>query len=216
MADRPPNSWPLSDLVLRVGELTLRPLTELDLDGLGASIPEDLEMNPHIPRPFALGEPASRAVVLRQGYWSAMGSWHPDRWDLPFAVRLRQQVIGVQSLEAEDFAVLRTVETASWLLTDHRGKGLGKLARTAVLALAFEGLDAEVALTEAWADNEASLGVSRSLGYQPNGSGRHRRGSIASEMPRLRLDRDGWFAQARPRVVVQGLAACVPWFVAAP
>ena len=47
--------------------------------------------------------------------------------------------------------------------------------RTAVLALAFEGLDAEIALTEAWSDNEASLGVSRSLGYLPNGSVRHRR-----------------------------------------
>ena len=48
--------------------------------------------------------------------------------------------------------------------------------RGAVLALAFDGLGAESATTEAFVDNPASAGVSRALGYRPNGTG-----SIAPE-----------------------------------
>ena len=39
--------------------------------------------------------------------------------------------------------------------------------RRAVLALAFGPLGAEAAITSAWPDNGASLGVSQSLGYLP-------------------------------------------------
>lgn len=38
-----------------------------------------------------------------------------------------------------------------------------------VLALAFGRLEAQCAITSAWRDNDASPGVSRALGYQPNG-----------------------------------------------
>lgn len=214
MSDEAPTFWPLSALELRVADMSLRPMVESDLDTVGALLPEDLEMNPATPRPFRLPEAASRAVALRQEYWAAMGSWSPDAWRLPFVVTVHDHIIGVQTLEADDFAVLRTVDTASWLLAEHRGRGLGKLARTAVLALAFEGLHAEVALTAAWADNAASLGVSRSLGYQPNGSIRHRRGSAGDEMPRLRLDRASWLGASRPSVHVDGLAPCLPWLLA--
>ncbi len=214
MLEEAPTFWPLSALRLRVADMSLRPLVESDLDALGALLPADVEMNPATPRPFRLAEAASRAVALRQEYWVAMGAWSPDAWRLPFVVTVHDQIVGVQTLEADDFAVLRTVETASWLFTEHRGEGLGTLARTAVLALAFDGLHAEVALTEAWADNAASLGVSRSIGYRPNGSVRHRRGSVADEMHRLRLERESWLGAARPSVHIDGLAPCLPWLLA--
>ena len=51
-----------------------------------------------------------------------------------------------------------------------RGTGLGKAMRRAVLSLAFDHLGARAAITSAWHDNHASLGVSRSLGYRPTAS----------------------------------------------
>lgn len=214
MSDQGSTYWPLDRLVLQVAELTLRPLRETDLDTVGDVLPADLELNPATPQPFGVGERAARAVAMRQEYWRELGSWTPDRWELGFGVFLGDEMIGGQTLEGRDFALLRTVETASWLRVEHRGRGRGKLARLAVLSLAFDGLGAETALSEAWSDNGASLGVSRSLGYQPNGSVRHRRGDVASEMPRLRLDREGWRAVVRPRVEIEGLEACLPWFIA--
>ena len=205
--------WPLTALTLSVADVTLRPVVEADLDLLGGLLPPDLEMNPATPRPFGLDVRQQRAVALRQEYWRDLGSWSPQAWELSFAVRRGDEILGMQSLEGTDFAVLRTVETASWLRVEHRGRGVGKLARLAVLSLAFDGLGAESALSEAWSDNGASLGVSRSLGYQPNGSVRHRRGTEAAEMPRLRLDRDGWRVVARPPVRIEGLQPCLPWFL---
>src|SRR6478752_1033139 len=132
--------WPLDGLVLRVGAMTLRPVIEADLDGLGDLLPPDLELNPATPRPFGAAEPVARGVAIRQEHWLRLGRWTPDSWTLDFLVLLDDQVIGIQELEAADFRVLRTVETASWLLPKVRGQGHGKQMRAAVLALAFEGL----------------------------------------------------------------------------
>src|SRR6478735_618841 len=214
MPAKPSPYWPLDGLRLSVGDLMLRPVTEADLDHLGDLLPADLEMNPATPRPFGAAEQVARGVAVRQEHWLRLGRWTPDSWTLDLLVHEHDRVIGVQELEAADFRVLRTVETASFLVPDARGQGLGKLMRTAVLALAFEGLDAEVALTEAWSDNAASLGVSRSLGYLPNGSVRHLRDGRAAEMPRYRMDRSEWRAVPRPEVEISGLAECLPWFVA--
>lgn len=210
----PPPYWPLTGLRLTAGELTLAPVAEHELDEVGDLLPPDLEMNPHIPRPFSVPDRVARGVALRQEHWRSLGSWTPDSWNLGLLVRYAGRPIGMQSLEAEDFALLRTVETASWLAPPFRGRGLGKMSRVAALTLAFEGLRAEVALTEAWSDNEASLGVSRSLGYLPNGSVRHRRTDVSAEMPRLRMDVSGWRAVPRPHVHIEGLAGCLGWFVA--
>lgn len=51
-----------------------------------------------------------------------------------------------------------------------RHRGLGTEMRSAILHLAFDGLDAREASSEAFADNEASNAVSRSLGYEPTGT----------------------------------------------
>lgn len=97
----------------------------------------------------------------------------------------------------------------SWLAAAWRGRGVGKAVRLAALALAFDALDAEVAETEAWHDNAASLGVSRSLGYVDNGIGRHARGTTADDMPRLWMTRDVWVARHQHHGVrVEGVAAC--------
>ena len=62
-------------------------------------------------------------------------------------------MVGVQGLVARDFAVMRAVATGSWLGAEFQRRGIGKEMRGAVLALAFDGLGAQIAETEAFVDN---------------------------------------------------------------
>jgi RimJ/RimL family protein N-acetyltransferase len=111
--------------------------------------------------------------------------------------------------EGTGFVRLRMVETSSWLATGWRGRGVGKAMRLAVLALAFDGLGAQVAETSAWPDNAASLGVSRSLGYADNGVVRHHDRGRVDDMPRMRLTREVWVAHYHPHGVrITGLDGC--------
>jgi RimJ/RimL family protein N-acetyltransferase len=105
--------------------------------------------------------------------------------------------------------VRRTVETASWLATAWQGRGVGKAMRLAVLALAFDGLGALAAETEAWHFNAASLGVSRSVGYADNGVTLHTHGDRVAEMVRMRMTRDAWTARHTGHgVTIDGLEGC--------
>ena len=164
-----------------------------------------MELDPEAPRAGLGDGRAGRAAVVAQGVWRSWADWTPDRWVLPFVVRLAGELVGTQTLEATDFAELRTVDTASWLVPAVRGRGIGRRMREAVLALAFHELAAEYAITSAWADNAASLAVSRSLGYQLNGVQRHLRPEVPGgpgDMVHLRLARHDWRApvnRRRPR-----------------
>jgi RimJ/RimL family protein N-acetyltransferase len=201
--------WPIFDLRLTVGELELRPLTEADLVPLSDLRPPDVEIDPRLPDLGGGDERLRAGAALHQSYWSSFGSWRTDNWRLGFVALVAGVYAGGQEIEAAQFAVRRTVETASWLSTAWRGRGIGKAMRLTVLALAFDGLGAEVAETEAWHDNAASLGVSRSLGYVDNGVGRHVRGDRADDMPRMRLTRATWLARhAQHGVRVDGLDGC--------
>jgi RimJ/RimL family protein N-acetyltransferase len=201
--------WPVFDLRLRVGQVTLRPLTEADLVPLAEMRPADAETDPRLPN-FGVADPRVVAgIATCQSYWSSLGSWRPEAWRLGFTVRVGEALAGVQELEANEFAALRTVETSSWLVSDWRGRGIGKAMRLAVLALAFEGLGAEIAETSAWPDNTASLGVSRALGYADNGMVRHHDRGRAGDLVRMRLTRQAWRARYVDHGVrVTGLDGC--------
>jgi RimJ/RimL family protein N-acetyltransferase len=113
---------------------------------------------------------------------------------------------------AHQFATFQAVDTGSWLGRGQHGRGLGKEMRGAVLALAFDGLGAEVATTEAFLDNPASAGVSRSLGYVPNGTGSIAPEGVSRPTERFRLTRTIWAARPRPPVAIVGLEACREMF----
>jgi len=87
-----------------------------------------------------------------------------------------------------------------------------------VLALAFDGLGAEFALSDAFTDNAASLGVSRRLGYADDGMTRHAIRGRPAEQRRLRLDRESWRATREAlrtslgEVTSEGLEPCLPLF----
>ncbi len=147
-----------------------------------------------------------------------MGTWSPDGWEVFFVVRRGADVLGLQGLEGPDYRSLRTVDTSSWLATDARGTGVGTAMRRAVLALAFDHLGAQAAITSAWHDNHASLGVSRALGYRPNGESLMAREGTGGTggtdtLVHQRLTRAGWLASGgAPDVVVEGLDAALPLF----
>ncbi|HEY3953521.1 MAG TPA: GNAT family protein [Streptosporangiaceae bacterium] len=205
--------WPLFGLSLATRELTLRPMTEADLTPLADLLPADVELDPAATR-FPMGEePISRGTVLHQGYWRSYGSWRADAWRLTFTARAGERILGLQELEGNDFPTLRTVDSASWLAREARGRGYGKQMRAAVLALAFGPLGAELAITSAWHDNHASLGVSRALGYLPNGESRLARGDRADVLLHMRLPRADWLASGLgDGVRITGFEPCRPLF----
>jgi hypothetical protein len=84
--------------------------------------------------------------------------------------------------------------------------------------LAFGHLGADAALTEVFQDNHSSQGVSRKLGYEPDGISRDARGGEAVVSDRLRLTRQKWQSQPQASARVAGFADCrstVSWPAAA-
>ena len=190
-------AWPLHDLRLTTPDLELRGLTEAWALRLAQVVPADLEADPRLAH-------ASPAADVLQAYWRNAGLWQPSSWVLQLVVLHDGEPIGLQGLEADDLPGRGVVDTHSWLVASARGKGFGKQMRAAVLELAFRHLGARWAITEAWTDNAASLGVSRSLGYVDNGVDVHDGGR---EMQRLRLDGSTW--RSPWPVAVEGLGPCL-------
>jgi RimJ/RimL family protein N-acetyltransferase len=186
----------MDDLVLRTPDLVLHGMTEQWAHRLADVVPDDLEHDP------ALAHLSAGADVL-QAYWRNKGHWLATDWVAELVVLHDGEPIGLQALEGKDFSNRRTVDTHSWLVPSARGRGLGKQMRAAVLSLAFEHLDATCAITEAWTDNAASLGVSRSLGYVESGVESHPDGRVMQHLTLSRW-RSPW------PVEVVGLEPCRP------
>ena len=206
--------WPLYDLLLRTARLELKLPNEEQIGALcdvaAAGIHPPGEM------PFGVAwttkpRPAFEREFI-QWHLKQRADWTPDGWSLELAVFLNGQPIGSQALAARQFATFHAVNTGSWLGTGYQGRGFGAEMRGAVLALAFDGLGAELATTEAFLDNLASSGVSRSLGYAPNGLGSIAPEGVARETERFRMARLDWTGRSRPAVVIEGLDTCREMF----
>jgi RimJ/RimL family protein N-acetyltransferase len=203
--------WPFVDLRIASGRVLLRGVTDADLPALLAALPEDLEMDPRL-EPFpALSPDQDRRRQLMAEIWKHRGTWSPHSWCLDLAVEVEGRVVGVQALEGDHFPLLRTVDSFSWLGTDVRGRGLATEMRCGVLALAFDHLGAEVAVSSAVPDNAPSLAVSYRLGYVDNGLSRINTPSGPRELQHVRLTSEVWRASERTADVT-GLEACLPWF----
>jgi RimJ/RimL family protein N-acetyltransferase len=206
--------WPLFGLRLSTPRLELRVPDLADL----AQLAETAVAGVHDPgsQPFLVpwtdGSPEEVARGTLQFHWRMLGQWSPSQWSLNFVTVLDGQVIGTQSIDARNFATLREVGTGSWLGRAQHGNGFGTEMRAAVLELAFAGLDAQSATSEAFADNAASYAVSRKLGYTDDGIARHVVRGQAVTGRRLRLDRPGWAAARSVPVRIEGLAPCLPMF----
>ena len=207
--------WPLLGLRIVVSDVELTAVddrTALDLGRLAAS---GIHGN-RLPftTPWSRG---SGTEVARHVYTHHSGlrqAFRPGAWSLEFAARLDHTLIGVQAIEAEDFATARSAESYSWLGLEWQGRGIGTLLRIGILTLAFDGLGATVVNTQAWADNTASNAVTRKLGYTSNGEVVQDREGTATVLKRWRLDRAAWEqrpAELRPHVQLDGLEPVRAW-----
>jgi RimJ/RimL family protein N-acetyltransferase len=142
--------------------------------------------------------------------WAGRGKVSDDFWRLYFVVVVEGEPVGMQDLIGVDFPAFGTVSTFSWLSPEVRGRGVGKQMRQAVLHLAFAGLAARAAESEAFIDNHASNRVSVALGYEPNGTAWATRRGEAAEMNRWRLTREQWIKGKREDVDLVGVAECLP------
>jgi len=206
--------WPLYGLVIRTPRLELRlPVGEelaqlAHLAGTGVHAPD---VRPFL-TPWTDGSHEDRARSVLQGHWSQLAGWSVAAWQLGLGVFRDGDPLGTVGLRARDFPVIRQVTTWAWLGIEHQGKGYGTEARIGLLALAFDHLGADAALSEVFQDNHASQGVSRRLGYEHDGISVDARDGEALVSDRLRLTRAAWTRQERPAVSVDGMAACRAMF----
>jgi RimJ/RimL family protein N-acetyltransferase len=206
--------WPLFALRIRSERLVLRLPTDDDLVDLIALARAGIHPPDEMPFGIAWSTVASPAFErsFLQHHWGMRAGWSTESWQLNLMIELDGEPIGTQSIHADRFSVMRTVDTGSWLGMAHQGRGFGREMREAVLALAFEGLGAHVATTEAFLDNAASAGVSRSLGYIENGRGSLAPEGVARETQRFRMTLDDWRSRPRSPVIFEGLDACLAMF----
>ena len=208
------NLWPLFGLTVQTSRLKLRlphgqEIAELaSIAGRGVHHPGE---RPFL-TPWTAGDPEDRARFVLQEYWSQLGTWSASAWRLGLGVFLDEQPLGIVTLRARDFPVVREVITSSWLGLPHHGKGYGTEARAGLLTLAFDYLEADAALTEVFQDNHSSQGVSRKLGYEPDGISRDARGNEVVVSDRLRLTRQKWQSQPQAGATLVGFAECRSMF----
>ena len=204
------SAWPLFGLRIRSERLLLRLPTDDDLGRLLAVAQAGI--HPPDVMPFGIAWSTVPSTAWERGFlqhhWGLRASWTPDNWQLNLLIELDGQPIGSQSIHATRFSVLRTVDSGSWLGRMFQGRGYGREMRAAVLAFAFDALGAQVATTEAFLDNAASAGVSRSLGYEENGRGSLAPAGVARETQRFRMTVERWRSQPRPPIQVEGFEAC--------
>lgn len=206
--------WPLFGLRLRTPRLELRLPSLADLDEL-ASLAAAGVHDPAV-QPFGVPwtdvPPQQRARNLVQYHLQQLGAWSAQDWTLNLMVDLGGVIVGTQGISGREFAVLREAHTGSWLGRRYQRQGIGTEMRAAVLELAFAGLGAEHANSDAFTDNAASLGVSRKLGYAFDGISRQVIRGKPATLHRLRLDRASWQAHRSTEVEITGLAECLPDF----
>jgi RimJ/RimL family protein N-acetyltransferase len=151
-----------------------------------------------------------RAHRWLRAIWAGRARADADRWRLYFVVLADGEPTGMQDLIGEDFAKLGTVTTFSWLGPGYRGRGIGSEMRAAALHLAFAGLGAREAASEAFTDNHASNRVSQALGYEPNGTNWATRRGEAALLARWKLTRDRWEKTRRTDIELTGVRDCLP------
>ncbi len=203
--------YPPLGIEVRTPRLTLAAATDERLERLlpvvrtGVVGPGELPFDD----PMSLyDESPSREWRWLRGIWAGRARVEPGRWRLYFVVMVDGEPAGMQDLIGTDFTTLGTVTTFSWLGPGWRGRGLGAEMRAAVLHLAFDGLGAREAVSDAFVDNQASNRVSERLGYEPNGTDWATRRGEAAMLRRWRLTRDRW--TRRDDVELDGVEACRP------
>ena len=181
--------WPLFGLRLTTPRLELRPILDQDIPAAVEAAYSGIHEPGRNPFSTAWAEAPIHELGPRmaQWHWRCRAECTPESWTLLLGIWHDGEFIGCQDVGAKGFAALKTVSTGSWLKQSMQGRGLGKEMRAAVVLYAFDWLGAEVAESEAALWNEASIGVSRSLGYDLNGITRKAWGPKVETVQHVRL-----------------------------
>jgi RimJ/RimL family protein N-acetyltransferase len=206
--------WPLFDLVVRTPRVELRYPDDNLLIRLAELTAQPIHDTTTMPfsEPWTDAPPEQLPRGSLKHFWLRRGQWEPKDWNCVMAVIVDGEVLGVQDLMAKGFAETKSVKTGSWLTMARQGEGIGKEMRAAILHLAFEGLGAETAFTSAWHDNAASQGVTKSLGYEPNGWDTMIRRGVPDRMLHFVLTRERWLERRRDDIRIEGLEPCLELF----
>ncbi|MFJ5926001.1 GNAT family N-acetyltransferase [Kitasatospora sp. NPDC092948] len=207
------HTYPPLNVRIRTPRLTLAGATDELLERLVPLVRAGVANEPPWPfdDPMSLyADSPDREWKWLRAIWAGRARVSESFWRLYFVVLLDGEPIGMQDLVGADFARFGTVSSFSWLAPDRRGQGIGREMRAAVLHLAFAGLGAREAESDAFVDNHASNKVSRTLGYEPNGTTwDSRRGEVAP-IQRWLLTRDAWERTRREDIELAGVQECLP------
>lgn len=207
------SSYPPLNLRVHTPRLSLLGATDALLEQLVPVVRAGVVTGPPWPfdDPFSLykDSPEREWSWLRR-IWSGRSRVGEDFWRLYLVVVVDGVPVGMQDVIAREFGAFGKVDTFSWLAPHARGRGIGTEMRQAALHLAFEGLGAREAGSDAFVDNHASNRVSRHLGYEPNGTDWATRRGEPAELNRWRLTRERWAARRRDDMELQGVAPCLP------
>jgi RimJ/RimL family protein N-acetyltransferase len=197
---------PLLGLRITAGPLQLRGITD-DLLGPLADLATDIHEPDTMPftTPWSLGPAADLPRNVAQYHWRTRASFCPDCWTADLAVFYDGELVGSQGLATVDYLVTRSGETGSWLSRRFQGRGIGTAMRQVMCAFVFDHLDGRSVTSSAFADNPASLAVSRKTGYQDNGTEERSRLGQPAVLRRILLRPDA-LVRYQHRLAVSGLA----------
>ena len=207
------SAYPPLNVQVHTPELSLLGATDTLLERLVPVVRKGVVTEPPWPwdDPFSMyKDPPEREWSWLRSIWKGRANVSESFWRLYFVVVLDGEPVGMQDLIATDFPSLGMVTSFSWLSPDVRRRGLGREMRQAILHLAFEGLGAREATSDAFHDNIASNRVSAAVGYQPNGIDWATRRGEPAELNRWRLTRDQWLPTRRPDITLVGVPECLP------
>ncbi len=206
--------WPIQEIRIRTARLELRLPDPEMLEALATLAEQGI--HPPEERPFSVPWTDQAPPWLGRGtvQWHLLqlAQWRPGEWSFNPVALHQGRVVGSQGISAHEFAITRCFATGSWLGRAHQGQGLGREMRAAVLHFGFVGLGAREATSGAFADNPASLAVSRSLGYEENGVSTVERRGKPAQMITLRLRREVWERAERPEVELVAVEPCLELF----
>jgi RimJ/RimL family protein N-acetyltransferase len=205
-------NYPLLELRISTPTIELRGATDELLDELAEVVragKTHADPPPYDdPMSFYETDPDVRVAKWLRAVWRRRGIVEPDAWRLNFVVMVDGRPVGEQTISGVEFSTLGTVTTFSWLSVDQRGHGFGREMRAAILQLAFDGLGAKEAGSDAFVDNDGSNAISRGLGYQPNGSEWATRQGEPALLNRWRLTRADWEPRRRNDIKLHNIEAC--------
>ena len=186
---------PVFALEVRTSRLTLRFPTDEDL----ADLAELATLGVHAPDVMPFETPWTQVPTpfqqrnTLQWFWQQRATLQGDSPFITMATVVDGVVVGTQGLVTSSWKGTRPFATGSWSGIGHH--------------LGFDGFGAERMVTEAYADNPSSVGVTESLGYRPNGEVLGPRSGEPTRVVRYTMDRDDFARLRRDDVEIEGAEA---------